>query len=121
MVPKLSDFGVSQIPINTFMTRLLYQPKVLNSKRGELIFPRVVTGIGSTCTKSSNTTTLPDYEATIGQYETSVLDALDNVLFQLHTAGIKAIISPHDANLLPPNGTTVGYNGIDIYGAYEAV
>ena len=64
---------------------------------------------------------LPDYEATIGQYETSVLDALDNVLFQLHTAGIKAIISPHDANLLPPNGTTVGYNGIDIYGAYEAV
>jgi mannan endo-1,4-beta-mannosidase len=52
----------------------------------------------------------------IGIYNTIVLDAIDNVLFQLHSAGIKAIISPHDANLLPPNGTTTGYNGIDVYG-----
>ncbi|KAH6674822.1 glycoside hydrolase superfamily [Halenospora varia] len=75
-----------------------------------------VTGIASNCTKSSRTIPLPNYEVTIGRYETSVLDAIDNVLFQLHTAGIKAIISPHDANLLPPNGSTLGYNGIDIYG-----
>ena len=74
-------------------------------------------GISSTCTKSSNTTILPQYETTIGEYNTEVLDAIDEVLFQLYNAGIKAIISPHDANLLPPNGTTTGYNGIDIYGS----
>jgi mannan endo-1,4-beta-mannosidase len=28
-----------------------------------------------------------------------------------------AIISTHDANLLPPSGTNTGYNGIDIYGS----
>ena len=76
-----------------------------------------MTGISSSCTKSSNTTILPQYETTIGDYNTEVLDAIDEVLSQLHNAGIKAIISPHDANLLPPNGTTTGYNGIDIYGS----
>lgn len=78
-----------------------------------------VTGISTSCTKSSNTTELPQYEVVIGQYETSLLDAIDNVLFQLNAAGIKAIISPHNANLLPPNGSTVGYSGIDIYGKFS--
>jgi mannan endo-1,4-beta-mannosidase len=38
------------------------------------------------------------------------------VLSQLHSTGIKAITSPHDANLLPPSGSSTGYNGIDLYG-----
>lgn len=86
-----------------------------------LTFDLLVTGISSSCTKSSNTTVLPNYEVAIGKYETSVLDSIDDVLFQLHAAGIKAIISPHHANLLPPNGSTTGYNGIDIYGRFEAI
>jgi len=86
-----------------------------------LIFLLLVTGISSTCTKSSNTIVLPNYEVTIGKYETSVLDSIDDILFQLKAAGMKAIISPHDANLLPPNGSTNGYNGIDVYGAFESI
>lgn len=76
----------------------------------------IVTGIADTCIKSSNTTILPNYETKIGTYNTVTLNAIDSVLWQLHAVGIKAIISPHDANLLPPNGSNVGYNGIDIYG-----
>ncbi|TVY86209.1 Mannan endo-1,4-beta-mannosidase [Lachnellula willkommii] len=75
-----------------------------------------VTGADDGCTKSSSTNSVPAYESTIGDYQTSTLAALDSVLSQLHTAGIKAIISPHDANLLPPAGSSTGYNGIDIYG-----
>ncbi|KAH7370824.1 glycoside hydrolase superfamily [Rhexocercosporidium sp. MPI-PUGE-AT-0058] len=76
-----------------------------------------VTGGSDGCAKSSNTHSVPVYETTIGQYNTGTLDALDSVLSQLHAAGIKAIISPHDANLLPPAGTNTGYNGIDVYGS----
>lgn len=60
---------------------------------------------------------MPNYEDKIGTYNTGTLDAIDSVLKQLHTAGIKAIISPHDANLLPPSGSSTGYNGKDIYGS----
>ena len=52
----------------------------------------------------------------IGAYNYGTLDKIDSVLFQLHAAGIKAIISLYDANRLPPNGSSTGYNGIDIYG-----
>ncbi|KAL2066655.1 hypothetical protein VTL71DRAFT_2727 [Oculimacula yallundae] len=76
-----------------------------------------VTGGSDGCAKSSNTHSVPVYETTIGQYNTGTLAALDSVLSQLHAAGIKAIISPHDANLLPPSGSSTGYNGIDIYGS----
>ncbi|KAG4440554.1 hypothetical protein IFR05_003970 [Cadophora sp. M221] len=76
-----------------------------------------VTGGSDGCAKSSNTHSVPVYESTIGQYNNGTLDALDSVLTQLHTAGIKAIISPHDANLLPPTGKDTGYNGIDVYGS----
>jgi mannan endo-1,4-beta-mannosidase len=78
--------------------------------------PPTVTGISAGCTKSSSVISVPNYEDTLGQYQNSTLDALDSVLTQLHTAGIKAIISPHDANNLPPSGSNTGYNGIDIYG-----
>lgn len=76
-----------------------------------------VTGAKDGCTKSSSTQSVPDYESSFGSYQTGTLDALDSVLSQLHTVGIKAIISPHDANLLPPSGSNTGYNGIDIYGS----
>ncbi|TVY27169.1 putative mannan endo-1,4-beta-mannosidase F [Lachnellula hyalina] len=75
-----------------------------------------VTGGSDGCAKSSSTQSVPVYESTFGDYQTSTLAALDSVLSQLHAAGIKAIISPHDANLLPPAGSSTGYNGIDIYG-----
>ncbi|CAG8955814.1 hypothetical protein HYFRA_00011683 [Hymenoscyphus fraxineus] len=76
-----------------------------------------VTGTSDGCAKSSKTFNVPQYETTIGTYVPATLDALDKVLKQLHDAGIKAIISPHDANLLPPAGADKGYNGIDIYGS----
>lgn len=76
-----------------------------------------ITGGSDGCAKSSNTHSVPTYETTIGQYNNGTLDALDSVLSQLHAAGIKAIISPHDANLLPPAGSSTGYNGIDVYGS----
>ncbi|TAQ86447.1 hypothetical protein B7494_g5223 [Chlorociboria aeruginascens] len=98
------------IQIPNFQRTIFTQEKS-SSRRGKSF-----TGITSTCTKSSDSTLLPNYEVTIGQYNDVTLDAIDAVLFQFCAAGIKAIISPHDANLLPPNGTTVGYNGIDIYG-----
>lgn len=45
------------------------------------------------------------FEETIGQYEWQTLDLLDQTLVYLEEFGIKAIISPHDANLLNgPNG-----------------
>lgn len=75
----------------------------------------IVTGASDGCSKSSNTHKVPQYETTLGQYATGTLDALDSVLSQLHAAGIKAIISPHDANNLPPAGSSAGYNGCDIY------
>lgn len=77
---------------------------------------QIATGIDAGCTKSSTTVSVPNYETTIGEYNTATLDALDTVLAKLHAANIKAIISPHDANLLPPSGSTTGFNGVDIYG-----
>lgn len=59
---------------------------------------------------------VPNYETVIGEYNTTTLDTLDTVLAKLHKANIKAIISPHDANLLPPIGSSIGYNGVDIFG-----
>lgn len=76
-----------------------------------------VTGGSDGCAKSSNTHYVPVYEEAIGQYNNGTLGALDSVLSQIHAAGIKAIISPHDANLLPPAGNDTGYNGIDINGS----
>lgn len=75
-----------------------------------------MTGGSDGCAKSSSTHSVPVYESTFGDYQTNTLAALDSVLSQLHAVGIKAIISPHDANLLPPAGSSTGYNGIDIYG-----
>ncbi|CAG8983367.1 hypothetical protein HYALB_00000534 [Hymenoscyphus albidus] len=67
-----------------------------------------VTGTSDGRAKSSKTFNVPQYETTIGTYVPETLDALDKVLKQLHDADIKAIISPHDANLLPPAGADKG-------------
>ncbi|KAI1630682.1 glycoside hydrolase superfamily [Biscogniauxia mediterranea] len=40
----------------------------------------------------------------LGHYNDETLDALDVVLNKLANKGLKAIISPHDANALDPNG-----------------
>ncbi|KAH7413382.1 glycoside hydrolase superfamily [Cadophora sp. MPI-SDFR-AT-0126] len=95
------------------------QASYINSLKsfGTKVVSLWVRGASDGCAKSSNTHSVPTYEETIGQYNNGTLDALDSVLSQLHAAGIKAIISPHDANLLPPSGQDTGYNGIDIYGS----
>lgn len=59
-----------------------------------------VTGLGTGCQKGSNVAVnIPDLEPnSIGEYDDTVLAALDNVLAQFVKNGIKAIISPHDGN-----------------------
>ncbi|KAF9631153.1 putative beta- -mannanase protein [Lasiodiplodia theobromae] len=70
-----------------------------------------VTGLPGGCIKGSpNTTFIPHLEpTTVGTYDTTVLAALDATLALLHSAGLKAIISPHDA------GQIAGANGCDAY------
>jgi mannan endo-1,4-beta-mannosidase len=43
---------------------------------------------------------VPPFESTIGVYDTTVLAALDNTLKLVYDSGMKAIISPHNANSL---------------------
>ncbi|KAL1872685.1 hypothetical protein Daus18300_004231 [Diaporthe australafricana] len=53
------------------------------------------------CQKGSRIAiTVPPLESTIGQYNDETLDALDKVIVKLSGHGIKALISPHDANSL---------------------
>lgn len=56
---------------------------------------------GSGCQKGSwMANAVPQLENQLGKYNIATLDALDKVLFKLQKAGLKAIISPHDANKL---------------------
>lgn len=59
-----------------------------------------VTGLKAGCQKGSNLNAIPQLETTVGQYDTTVLKALDDTLKLLHENNIKAIISPHNANAL---------------------
>lgn len=53
------------------------------------------------CQKGSRiAVTVPPLESTIGKYNDKALDALDKVIVKLSKHGIKALISPHDANSL---------------------
>ncbi|KAI1144248.1 glycoside hydrolase family 5 protein [Hypoxylon sp. FL0543] len=53
------------------------------------------------CEKGSNLkNSVPQLETTLGKYNDQTLDAVDNVVNKLAQKGIKAIISPHDANSL---------------------
>lgn len=44
--------------------------------------------------------TVPPLETTLGDYNHATLDALDKVIVKFSAKGIKALISPHDANSL---------------------
>lgn len=69
-----------------------------------------MTGLQGGCIKgSADVSSVPDFEDTVGVYDTTVLDQLDATLSRLHANGIKAIISPHDA------GQINGANGCDAY------
>ncbi|KAF2657585.1 glycoside hydrolase family 5 protein [Lophiostoma macrostomum CBS 122681] len=69
-----------------------------------------VTNVSSGCLKgSTDVLSIPPLESTVGTYDTTVLDALDATLSLLHDNGIKAIISPHNANSL------TGSAGCDAY------
>lgn len=54
------------------------------------------------CTKFNTiATTIPQLETTaIGSYNVETLDALDATLVKLANSGIKALISPHDGNVI---------------------
>lgn len=52
------------------------------------------------CDKQSKiVNSVPALETTIGRYNNATLDALDKVLVKMAAKGIKALISPHDANM----------------------
>ena len=70
-----------------------------------------MTKLDAGCVKGSKVATnVPDLEPnSIGQYDDTVLRALDKVLAKLVAKGIKAIISPHDGNAF-------GINSCDVYG-----
>lgn len=73
-----------------------------------------VNQLGTGCVKGSNVVTnVQDFETTIGQYNWDSLAKIDIVLAQLAAKGMKAIISPHDGNVIH-NGDVQG-NGCDIY------
>ncbi|KAI1413025.1 glycoside hydrolase [Hypoxylon sp. FL1857] len=68
------------------------------------------------CQKGSTTEdNIPPLESSIGKYDDTVLDAIDNVLVKLAAKGIKAIISPHDAANQLKEGTGDPYQ--DRYGS----
>lgn len=53
------------------------------------------------CEKGSKiVVSVPDLETTLLQYHDETLDALDKVINKLAKNGIKALVSPHDANSL---------------------
>ncbi|KAK8031842.1 glycoside hydrolase family 5 protein [Apiospora arundinis] len=53
------------------------------------------------CQKGSKiATSVPPLETTLGVYNKTTLDALDKVIVKLSAKGMKALISPHDANSL---------------------
>ncbi|KAF2014714.1 glycoside hydrolase family 5 protein [Aaosphaeria arxii CBS 175.79] len=60
-----------------------------------------VTNVDTGCLKGSTIVdAVPPLEAIVGTYDTTVLNKLDDTLKLLHENGIKAIISPHNANSL---------------------
>ena len=93
-------------------TRLI--SSMLGSILADLKIP--VTGSYSGCTKGSTTTAIADLEPnTVGIFNDAVLKALDDTLKIIYANGMKVIISPHDGTLLPPSGSSTGYNGCDVY------
>ena len=70
----------------------------------------LVTNINEGCLKgSTDAKYIPPLEATVGSYDTTVLEALDNTLKLLHSNGMKAIVSPHNANSITGDATCDAY------------
>jgi mannan endo-1,4-beta-mannosidase len=61
---------------------------------------------GGACVKGSiSVSYVPDFETTLGRYNYQTLDLLDKTLVKIGSYGMKALISPHDGNMLQgPNG-----------------
>ena len=61
---------------------------------------------GGACVKGSiSVSYVPRLETTLGRYNYETLDLLDKTLVKIGSFGMKALISPHDGNLLQgPNG-----------------
>ncbi|ORY16380.1 beta-1,3-mannanase [Clohesyomyces aquaticus] len=71
-----------------------------------------VTSTSEGCLKgSTDVSAIPPLETTVGTYDTTVLNALDNTLKLLSENGIKAIISPHNANSLTGDASCDAYCG----------
>jgi mannan endo-1,4-beta-mannosidase len=87
--------GLSDADQNTYINNLAsYGAKVVR------VWVNAQPG-GNTCEKGSYIAkSIPALEDTIGQYNAATLDALDSVLVKLAAKGIKALISPHDANMI---------------------
>ncbi|KAL7626437.1 hypothetical protein AAE478_003209 [Parahypoxylon ruwenzoriense] len=82
------------------------------------------------CEKGSKLSVkVPQLETTLGKYNDETLDAVDKVVDKLARKGIKAIISPHDANSLPGDyrkdvyadkwSKTLFYSSPDAFKAYD--
>lgn len=58
------------------------------------------------CVKGSiSATYVPEFETTLGKYNWETVDLLDKTLVAIGKHGMKALVSPHDGNLLHgPNG-----------------
>ncbi|KAI9753776.1 MAG: hypothetical protein M4579_005010 [Chaenotheca gracillima] len=68
-----------------------------------------INGVSPGTYKGSNlTATIPNLEEEVGVFNDTVLDAIDQVLSELHSRGMKAIISVHDGNAF-------GQNSCDAY------
>lgn len=63
------------------------------------------------CQKGINVANdVSDYEPSLGDYQSATLDALDATIAKIAANGMKALISPHDGNVIS------GSNGNDAYG-----
>lgn len=86
----------------------------------------VATNIDAGCLKGSTIPrAIPPLETVIGTYNTTVLAALDDTLKLLYDHGVKAIISPHNANSLTGDVACDAYcqkytNASNFYSSPEA-
>ncbi|KAF2816613.1 beta-1,3-mannanase [Mytilinidion resinicola] len=94
--------------------------------RGAKVLRLWVVGSDGGCVKGSpDVQKVADLETTVGTYDTSVLDALDNTLKIMADNGMKAIISPHNANSIAGFATCDAYctkfgTGTNFYTSNEA-
>ena len=94
MAPKLSDYGVR-------LHSLRYQYN--QDKNADSVQVRGLTQ--GKCEKGSIIASgCEELENSIRHYNTYTLDLLDATIVKIQSHGMKALISPHDANLLNNHG-----------------